>query len=156
MNIDSSLIFLLIGFILINVQAYYFGFVNPPKTSAWLQQSSFIILTFLLIPILGYIIYSQAGSISRLEAHGIEAHPAINNAVGFNNGYDKNQTWVFELTSKEQNVLSFYKQSMSTSKWKLVEETELYLRYKQEGRLLTIAHRIAPGKDTLTIMIKKE
>jgi len=156
MNIDSSLIVLLIAFILINIQAFYFGFINPPKTSAWLQQSSFIVLTFLLIPILAYIIYSQAGSISRLEAHEIEAHPAISNAVGFNNGYDKNPTWVFELTRNEQNVLSFYKQRISTSKWKLVEETGLYLRWKQEGKLLTIAHQISPSKNTLTIIINYE
>ena len=156
MYIDTSLIILLIAIILIDIQAYYFGFINPPKATAWLQKSGFITLTFLLIPVLIYTIYHQAGSVKRLEAYGLDVYPAIDNAVGFNNGYGKNPTWVFELTDKAQDVLSFYKQSLSDMRWILIEDNHLYLRYKQKEKLLTIGHQKSPGKDTLTIMIKTE
>jgi hypothetical protein len=114
-----------------------------------LQQASFILLTFLLIPLLIYILYSQGGSINRLEKYGIKAHPKIQHVIGNGNGYGENPTWIFQLGSNEGNVLAFYKQLLFSSQWKLTEDTELYLRYTQEEKILTIAHRKSPSKDTL-------
>ena len=76
-RMDDTLIFLLIGFVLIDIQAYYFGFISPPPILAWLQQACFTVFTFLLIPLLIYVRYSQAGSVGRLEQHRIESYPAI-------------------------------------------------------------------------------
>ena len=92
---DSSLILLLIALIALNIQSYYFGWVRPPKVAAWLQQTSFIVLTFLLIPLLVYSLYSQSQAESRLEDYGIVPHPAIKNAVGIANGKGDNPIWLF-------------------------------------------------------------
>lgn len=153
---DDTLIFLLIGFVLIDIQAYYFGFISPPPILAWLQQACFTVFTFLLIPLLIYVLYSQAGSVGRLEQHGIESHPAIQHAIGIANGLGENPTWVFQLNSDEDNLLAFYKQSLSSAKWKLTEETELYLRYTLAEQTLTIAQRQSATDNTLTIMIRKK
>lgn len=151
---DTILIILLICFIIIDIQACYFGFIKPPRTAAWLQQSSFIVLTFLLIPLLIYILFSQAGSVNRLKEHGITPHPAIQNAIGAGNGFGEYPTWVFKINRTEENALAFYKQTLSSSDWELTEETELYLRYAHEDKILTIAHRKSPSKNTLTIMMR--
>ncbi len=151
---DNSLIYLLIAFVLIDIQAYYFGYVNPPSVLAWLQKASFIVFTFMLIPLLVYVLYSQAGSVGRLEKHGIESHAAIQHAVGIANGQGENPTWVFQLNSDEKNVLAFYRQSLSSSSWKQTEDTGLYLRYALEGKTLTIAQRQSAIDNTLTIMIR--
>ena len=153
---DNSLIYLLIGFVLIDIQAYYFGYINPPPVLAWLQKASFTVFTFLLIPLLVYVLYSQAGSVGRLEKHGIERHPAIQHAVCIANGIGENPTWVFQLDSDEENVLAFYKQLLSSSGWTLTEDMGLYLRYTQDGQALTIAQRNTATNNTLTIMIMRK
>lgn len=121
---------------------------RTPPTSA--VEGSDLTLPYLLIL-----------SNPKLAASAIYRHmelkhtPALNVADGFNYGSNKNPIWVFELTGKKQNVLSFYKQSISILVWKLIEETPTCPRYKQEGKLLTIAHRNTPGKDIFSPMTEK-
>jgi hypothetical protein len=139
--VDTSLILLLVFLIAVEIQAFYFGFVSPPRTGAWLQQASFVILSFLLIPLLVYVLYSQAAAASRLGKYGIEAHPAIDSSIGIGNGYGDNPTWIFELKSDGEDILEFYRQDSSSTR---------------ESKTMTIASRDSPDSKTLIIMIKSQ
>ncbi|NCF18602.1 MAG: hypothetical protein GWP63_10195 [Haliea sp.] len=153
---DTSLILLLVFLIAVEIQAFYFGFVSPPRTGAWLQQASFVILSFLLIPLLVYVLYSQAAAASRLGKYGIEAHPAIDSSIGIGNGYGDNPTWIFELKSDGEDILEFYRQDSSRDGWVLVEDNSLLLRFTRESKTMTIASRDSPDSKTLIIMIKSQ
>jgi hypothetical protein len=83
---QGSLIFLLIICFFLSLQGYYFGFLRPTAVLAWLQQATFVISTFLLIPILVYVLASQSGAIERLENTGIRPYPSIRESVVFGNG----------------------------------------------------------------------
>ena len=123
---------------------------------AWLQQSSFIVLSFLLIPLLVYVLYTQAIAISRLDAYGVKAHPAIKESIGIGNGAGNDPTWLFKLESTEEDALQFYGKASNTEAWKLVDANDLFLTFKQGEKNMTIAAHGSPGKKTLTIMIKRE
>jgi hypothetical protein len=150
---DPDLIVTLLVLALINIQSFYFGFYRQPRTGAWLQQSSFVVLTFFLIPFLIYVLYLQSTSIDALENHGIKKHPAIKNAVGIGNGRGENPSWVFALHSNEDNVLEFYKSPNISTGWELIEENYLFSRYVSEDKQLTIAHKTSYDKETLIFTI---
>ena len=149
---DFSLILLLIALVALNIQAYYFGWLRPPTVLAWLQQSSFIVLTFLLIPLLIYALYSQSQALNRLERHGIVPHPAIKNAVGIANGRGENPIWLFELNNNA-NALDFYRNLMQSGQWKLSDDLGIQLRFTGDKNTLTIMQSGAPDRSTLAFMI---
>ena len=98
---DHTLIFLLIFSLALAVVSYYFGIHRPLPVGAWRSQSAFVVLTFMLIPILVYVLVDQSGAIGRLEGTGIRAHPGIKESVGIANGKGDNPTWVFEVQAGE-------------------------------------------------------
>ena len=149
---DSSLIYLLIALVVLNIQSYYFGWVRPPRVGAWLQQASFIMLTFLLIPLLVYSLYSQSQAASRLANYGIAPHPAINNAVGIANGSGENPIWLFELKNNE-NALDYYRNMPNAAQWVLTEDLGIQLRFKRDASTLTIVQSGAPNRRNLAYMI---
>ena len=149
---DASLILLLVALIALNIQSYYFGWVRPPKVAAWLQQASFIVLTFLLIPLLVYSLYSQSQAESRLEDYGIVPHPAIKNAVGIANGRGDNPIWLFELEDNEP-ALDFYRNLPESAPWDLSDDLGIQLIFTQQSRTLTIVQSGAPDRSTLAYMV---
>ena len=149
---DSSLTLLLLALVALDIQAYYFGWHRPPKALAWLQQASFIVLSFLLVPLLVYTLYSQSQALNRLERHGIAPHPAIKNAVGIANGSGENPIWLFKLSNNE-NALDYYRNLPDTAQWRLVEDLGVQLRFTSDTSTLTIVQSVTSGRDTLAFMI---
>lgn len=151
---DSSLILTLVGLIALDIQSFYFGFLRPPRVLAWLQQASFVMLTFLLIPVLIYTLYSQSRAVDRLAFHGIEPHPAISNAVGIANGQGDSPIWVFKLQEID-NALDFYRNSSDSMAWKLIDDFGRQLRFTRGDDTLTIVQSGAPDGSTMAYLISK-
>jgi len=74
-------------------EGYYFGFVRPPKVLAWLQQATFILMLLMMIPLVSFALWKQAGAVERLANTGVKPHPGILHSVGLATGPS---TWVFK------------------------------------------------------------
>ena len=150
---DPAGLILLTGLLLIAAQAVWFGFVNPVNSLAWLQQASFVVTAFMLIPLVLLVLYSQATAIDRLKAIGVKPHPAIRHAVGMANGRGENPIWVLSLNDEAVQILDFYRIALADTQWRLSEDNDLYLRYHRLGQILTIANRQQSGGDRLIISV---
>lgn len=152
---QGSLIFLLIiGFIL-SLQGYYFGFVRPPAVLAWLQQATFVIAAFLIIPVLVYVLVSQSGAIGRLENTGIRPYPGIRESVGFGNGIGDHPTWIFEVQASSGDIRKFYSSAENTGDWSFQSDDGIYMRFRNGDLVMKIAHRDSWSSDTLVYMLEK-
>lgn len=120
---------------------------------AWLAQASFIITAFLLIPLVVFVLYNQATSIERLEAFGISPHPAIKHATGIVNGQGENPIWTFDVNDETQQILDYYRASLTNSRWEKFEDNYLYLRYRNAGQILMIASTRKAGVSSLIILV---
>lgn len=149
---QSSLIILLIFCALLAAQGFYFGFIKPPRTLAWLQQSTFIIMTFMLIPFLIVVLIQQQGDIEKLAQTGFMPHPAITKSVGLTG----ESTWVFEIDASENEVRDFYKNPENTGDWKLTIDTGVMMIFSLDSQKMTIGYREGRGANTLSYMLSEE
>lgn len=151
---QTSLILLLIFSLVLSIQGYYLGFYRPPAVLAWLAQSTFVIATFMLIPILAYVLFTQSGAIERLESTGIRAYPGIKESIGISTGRGDNPTWVFEVRASSEEVREFYGSKENTGEWSFQVDDGIFLRFTKDGQVMKIAFRDNPSSDTLIYMIE--
>lgn len=147
-----SLIILLIFSALLAAQGFYFGFIKPPRTLAWLQQSTFLIMTFLLIPFLVVVLFQQEGDIEKLAQTGFKPHPAITESVGLTN----ESTWVFEIDASKNEVREFYRNPENTGDWKITTDTGVMMIFSRNSQKMTIGFREARGANTLSYILSEE
>jgi hypothetical protein len=151
---QNSLLLLLIFSLVLSLQGYYFGFYRPLAVLSWLAQSTFVIATFLLIPILIYVLVTQAGAIERLESIGIRAFPGIKESVGIANGRGDNPTWVFEVQAGSDEIREFYISAENTGDWSFQGDDGINMRFSKNDQLLKIAYRDRGSSDTLIYIIE--
>jgi hypothetical protein len=72
---------------------------------AFLQKATFIIMLFMMIPLVSFALWRQAGAIDRLSNTGIKPYPGILHSIGLATGPS---TWVFKTTSTPEDIQSFY------------------------------------------------
>jgi hypothetical protein len=151
---QNSLLLLLIFSLVLSLQGYYFGFYRPLAVLSWLAQSTFVIATFLLIPILIYVLVTQAGAIERLENSGIRPFPGIKESVGIANGKGDNPTWVFEVQASSDEIREFYRSAENTGDWSFQGDDGINMRFSNNDRLLKIAYRDSGSSETLIYIIE--
>jgi hypothetical protein len=151
---QSSLIFLLIVFIALSLLGYYYGFFRPTVVAAWLSQASFMISTFMMIPILVYVLVSQSGAIERLENTGIRPYPGITESVGLGNGQGDNPTWIFEVRASSGEIREFYSSAQNTGDWAFQGDDGIFLRFRKNDQVLKIAYREDGSSDAIIYIIE--
>ena len=151
---QSSLIFLLIFSLLLALQGYYFGFYRPPPVLAWLAQSAFVIATFMLVPILVYVLIMQSGAIGRLQVAGIRPYPGIQESIGIANGKGDNPTWMFEVQASSAEINEFYRTAENIGDWSFHSDDGIYLRFRRNDKVMKIAFRDGHSSDTLIYIIE--
>ena len=151
---QNSLLLLLIFSLVLSLQGYYFGFYRPLAVLSWLAQSTFVIATFLLIPILIYVLVTQVGAIERLENTGIRPFPGIKESVGIANGKGDNPTWVFEVQASSDEIREFYRSAENTGDWSFQGDDGINMRFSNNDRLLKIAYRDSGSSETLIYIIE--
>lgn len=141
----------LVGLIIIcavlAAQGYYFGFVRPPKVLAWLQQATFILMLFMIIPLVLFVIWKQDGAAERLASTGVKPHPSILHAVGLATGPSK---WVFKVKSNPEGVKSFYHSEDSLEGWELISRSDSMLIVSNGEEKMTIS--MSRNADSTTII----
>ena len=153
---QNSLILLLVLSLALSLQGYYFGFLRPTAVLAWLQQAAFMISTFLMIPILIYVLVAQSGAIERLENTGIRPYPGIRESIGFGNGWADNPTWVFEVDANSSEIREFYSSAANTGDWSFQGDDGIYLRFRKNDLVMKIAYRDNWSSDTLVYILEKQ
>lgn len=138
---QSDLILILCLCVALAIQGYYFGFVRPPETLAWLQKGTFVVMTFVLIPFLLFVLNSQSNAVSRLAETGIKPHPDITESIGIGYGGGKDPNWVFEIDADKYQVRQFYLDPQNVGKWELSTDSDIMLIYKKQNETLTIGFR---------------
>lgn len=153
---QTSIILLLVACIALAIEGYYFGFVRPPRVLAWLQQATFIIMTFMLVPLLLLVLYYQSAAEDRLKEAGFTPHPSIRESIGIGFGAGNNPIWVFEFDAGEQAFRDFYTSAENTGDWKLVSDNGFFLIFEQAGASMLAGFREGRGSNTLTFTLDKK
>jgi hypothetical protein len=151
---ENSLLYLLIFSLALALQGYYFGIYRPLPALAWLAQSAFVIATFMLMPILVYVLVEQSGAIKRLESTGIQPYPGIKESVGIANGKGDNPTWMFEVQASSAEINEFYRATENTGDWSFQGDDGIFLRFRRNDQVMKIAFRDGYSSDTLIYMIE--
>ena len=146
---QNSLIWILVFCLAWAPIAFYFGFLRPAKTGAWQHQAALIIDLFLLVPIIGFVLFQQSGAIKRLELEGFSAHPSILESVGLTNGAGTEPEWVFEAAESSEEILDYYRASQSRPEWTLTTDSEVILILRRGEQRMTIAASDRSGYTSL-------
>ncbi|NWH05746.1 hypothetical protein [Desulfobacter latus] len=144
---QPQLVVLLIICIVLAVQGYYFGFIRPPKVLAWLQRATFILMIFLMIPLVSFTLWKQAGAIERLASIGVKPHPGILHPIGLATGPS---TWVYKNKSKPEDIKSFYHAENSFEGWEIISSSDNMLIVSSGNRKMAIS--MSREADSTTII----
>ena len=147
---QPQLVVLLIICVVLAAQGYYFGFVRPPKALAWLQQATFIMMLFMIIPLVSLTLWRQSGAVERLASTGVKPHPGILYPVGLATGPS---IWVFKTKSNPEDVKSFYHSKDSLDGWELISRFDnMFIVSNGEEKMTISMSRNADSK-TIIYMI---
>lgn len=144
---QTQLLALLIIFVILAAQGYYFGFVRPPKALAWLHQATFILMIFMMIPLVSFVLWKQAGAVERLASRGVNPHPDIVYPIGVATGPG---TWVFKAKSTPEDIVSFYHLEDNLAGWKMVSSSDNMLVFFNGDEKMTIS--MSQDADSTTII----
>jgi hypothetical protein len=134
---------------------YYFGWVRPPKVLAWQSQATFVIMSFLILPLLAYTLYLQVGATGRLLNTGIKPHPDILHAVGISTGTGDKPTWVFQVSSPGSTDLDFYKSPENRQEWNVSSQNDSMVRLEKDDSKMTIVMSPSKKPAIVTYMMTK-
>lgn len=144
---QPQLVVLLIICAVLASQGYYFGFVRSPKALAWLQQATFILMLFMIIPLVSLVLWKQSGAVERLASTGVKPHPGILYPVGLATGPSK---WVFKAKSTPEDIISFYHLKDSLDGWVLISRSDSMLIVANGEENMTIS--MSRNTDSQTII----
>ncbi len=105
---DPTLIGLLIGCIVWAALLCYFFIYQGAKDLGEGSKSALVIVTLLLVPVIGFVLWGQKQSLQRLEELGFEAYQGLGHSVGVATGAGDSPTWLYSLSSSEDAFLGFY------------------------------------------------
>ena len=146
---QRDLVLLLLFCLLMAGVSFYLGFIRPPRVVAWLSQAAFLVFTFMLAPILVYVLWQQGGAVERLEALGFAAHPSIVEAVGIANGVGERPVWLFRASDEAAAVLDFYRRGDKRRDWTLKTDGGSMLIFTRSGEKVTVAASQRGGHTSL-------
>ena len=137
---QPQLMVLLFICIVFAAQGFYFGFVRPPKVLAWLQQATFILMLFMMIPLVSFALWKQVGAVERLASTGVKPHPGILHPIGLATGPS---AWVFKAKSNPEDIKSFYHSEDSFEGWEIISSS---------GNMLIVSN----GDEKMTISMSRD
>jgi hypothetical protein len=150
---ETTLIILVSFCTLLAAQGYYFGFKKPPPVLAYLQQTTFVVMTFILIPFLLIVLWLQWGAKDRLAETGILPHPSITEALGIAVGVGANPIWLFEVEASASAVADFYRATTNRPGWNLTTDTHILLILRRGSEKMVVGISEKQGSSTLSFQL---
>jgi hypothetical protein len=138
--VDPTLITLLTLFVAGALITFHLGFRHPASSYEWRIKAGFVVLTFMLIPVVTYVLATQRGATERLSSAGIAPLPSIRHAVGIAAGQGQRPVWVFRTDDEAEDV-TFYDDPGTRMGWEIVERgpISLILRRGDERMSVTLS-----------------
>jgi len=133
----SLIIFLIICAAWAALLYYIFIIKKAPDLGAG-GRSGIVVFTFVLIPFLAIVLWSQSGSDDRLAELGITPYPGFVSSVGVATGTGTNPTWIYEVTEEEGTLLDFYKNPDNHQGWTIVSGSGMGIALERGAKKLTI------------------
>jgi hypothetical protein len=136
---DSSLIALLGGCLLMAALLYYVIFVRREHLIISWGKSGLVSLVFVLVPVLLIALWFQSGAENRLERIGFKPYPGFVSSSGIATGLGEKPFWVFSVEGGAETVLEYYRQPENRNGWALVADTESLLLFEREGKSVAVS-----------------
>ena len=152
---DKSIILLLVFSLILSVVSYYLGYLKPAKHLSWLAKSSFISVSFILIPVLVIVLYFQSTAKSRLSETGFVPYAEITETVGIAFGIGENPIWIFKIKGKN-NIESFYSDESNRHGWKLIESSETMQIYQKGDKKMSIGQHKGWTSSSIIYMMENK
>ncbi len=138
--VDGGLVALLVGLLGLAALCFYLGFVTRDDLFDFLPKASFLVLTFLLIPLVCVVLVSQATAPARLAELGLARAPGLRAPVGIATGLGDG-SFVFDLEEADpRNLLAFYEAPQHREGWEVASRgwSLLVLRRGTERMLISV------------------
>ncbi len=108
---------------------------------AFLQQTTFVVTTFILIPFLLIVLWLQWVAKDRLVETGIIPHPSITETVGITVGVGAHPIWMFDVEASASDVADFYRATANRPGWDLTTDTPILLILRRGSETMVIGIR---------------
>lgn len=136
---QPSLVVLLLTCVAMAALGFFFGFVRRVKPFGWLPQATFVFMTAVMVPLLGFALGLQAGAAERLTRTGVTLHPDARHAIGLAVGRgDANPQWLFALATEAEGDLVFYERPEHRAGWEVVSRSEGMWILERDGRRMAV------------------
>ena len=134
---STPLIILLVICIIIGSVGYYLGFYRPVRVMAWQPKAAFVVMAFILIPLLIFVLWSQHDAPNKVAHMGFKLHPSTMRSIGIP-GIGTNPSWAFEMKQGKEVVFDFYKDEKNRLGWELVFENKEMLVFNKKNRKMIV------------------
>lgn len=136
----NALLFLLGYFLVLAAVCLYFGWwAGGGRRGSYRARGGFY-LSLGFAGVICTLLWLRTGAAERLQAAGIAPHPALREPVGLAAGRPgTRQVWVFATTGPGRDLLAFYRDPAHLSGWRIAEDGNAALAFRQGDRRLVIA-----------------
>ena len=112
----------------------------------------FVVMGFILAPVLAWVLWSQAGAKARLSATGVEPLPSLTHASGVAFGRGATPTWVF--AKAEGTSLDFYADSAHRPGWAIEARSASTLVLSNMARRATMTIVLATDGGEVAYLLR--
>jgi len=136
--VQPSLVGLLLASGALAALGFYLGFVRRVRPLGWLAQATFGFMLAFMVPLLGYVLWLQAGAAGRLARTGLVPHPDARHAIGLAVGQGVGSPqWLFALAAGAEGDLAFYELPEHRQGWEIVGRSEgMWVLERGERRMV--------------------
>ena len=149
---DPTLVYFLVGCIVWAAVLFYVFFLRRAPEIGSGGKAGFVVVSFLLLPVLGIAVWHQHESYARLEEHGFSVHSGLESAIGIAVGSGSNPTWLYSLNRPVEEVLAFYRRPDNHRGWRLKLDAPERLVFKRGAATM----RLEVSQDTVAFSLTDE
>jgi hypothetical protein len=139
--VQTSLVAFLVILLIAAIASYRFGFKRPWHVLQHRLQAAFVVLVFLLIPLVVAVLWQQTRATDELADIGIVPHPSLTESAGIDPSRRQagERVWLFHSDQSPATVLDFYRNPGTRPEWQLTSESPMLLTLRRGAQRLTIA-----------------
>ena len=152
-NMDKSIILLLVFSLILSGVSYYLGYRRRTENFLWLAKTSFVFVTFLLIPVFTTVLFFQSTAKSRLSKTGFVPYTNITETVGIGFGIGKNPVWIFKFKAPN-DIKNFYSDESNRPGWKLIKDGENMQIYQKGSKKMSIGQQEGWTSSSIIYMLE--
>lgn len=142
-------VWLLLALIAFAVLSFYLGFVRRDPLFAWRSQAAFVVLVFLLIPVVAVALYQEGRALRTLERY-LPAYPERSDVMAVPL-VDSDVLLMLTTAAGRDEVIAWYRNPEHRPNWAIESESELglYLVRGDERLAIEVTENAAGSRRTI-------